>query len=94
VSSARWLTCPCCGYRSITATYDICDICGWEHDPAQQDHPDSDVGANPVSLRDAQRNYALYGAKTRNHLRSVRNLTPDDVRDPNWKPLEQRDPDG
>lgn len=50
------LFCPCCGYNTITDTYEICDICGWEHDPVQADYPDED-GANRVSLRTAQRNF-------------------------------------
>lgn len=43
------LTCPCCGYKTISTTYDICDIYGWEHDPVQQENPDM-TGAIAVTV--------------------------------------------
>lgn len=85
-------TCPCCGYRTIRESVDICDVCWWEHDPQQQADPDSTVGANSrLSLRVAQRNFALFGACAPEEADLARRPGPDDVRDPNWKPLEQRD---
>jgi len=58
-------TCPCCGYKTLEeppGDYDICKICYWEDDPVQNEDPDFEGGANEVSLRQAQRNYKIYGA--------------------------------
>lgn len=86
-----WITCPCCGYRTITEEYDICDICRWEHDLVQERDPDYMGGANSVSLRQAQWNFGAFGACERASVAHARKPGPDDVRDPNWKPLQQGD---
>jgi Cysteine-rich CPCC len=51
------LTCPCCGYRTITQEFSICNVCWWEYDTIQRDYPYCDGGANAQSLRDAQREF-------------------------------------
>jgi methionyl-tRNA synthetase len=81
-------TCPCCGYKSITGSFDICALCNWEHDPAQESDPDDTKGANNgVSLRMAQSNFAKFGACARQSLELVRAPTRTDERDPGWKPV-------
>lgn len=80
--------CPCCGYKTITDTYDICGVCGWEHDPVQQDHPDDDGGANKTSLRDAQRNYRRFGACDEASKRHGRAPYEWEHRDSSWRPLD------
>jgi hypothetical protein len=83
------MTCPCCGYTSITGSFDICSICDWEHDPAQESDPDDALGANNgVSLRMAQKNFAAFGACARVSLNRVRKPTKADQRDPEWSPLK------
>jgi hypothetical protein len=82
------ITCPCCGYKNITGAFDICDICFWEHDKQMEARPDEAGGANGISFREAQRNFARFGAIDEVSLENVRKPTPQDVRDPNWKPLE------
>lgn len=81
----EFLACPCCGYRTITEEWDICEVCGWEHDSVQSNNPDYAGGANRPSLREAQRNFERFGAKDRdcpNHGK------PDGFeRDPDWRPL-------
>jgi HAD domain in Swiss Army Knife RNA repair proteins/Cysteine-rich CPCC len=56
-------TCPCCGHKTYFekpgGTYGICQICYWEDDPYQLENPDEDCGANPISLRQAQKEYDL-----------------------------------
>jgi len=85
-------TCPCCGYRTITGTFDICGICGWEHDPVQESRPYHDnLGPNKVTLEEAQRNFAAFGAKSREALADARKPSPDTPRDPDWKPLAEQD---
>jgi hypothetical protein len=84
--------CPCCGYVTITTEYDICHICRWEHDLVQESEPDSTVGANGgVSLRRAQRNFAAYGACEEPGVPYAGKPSPDDVRDPKWKPVDEWD---
>ena len=84
-------TCPCCGYKTLEleppGTYDLCPICFWEDDAVQFDDPDYEGGANEVSLRQAQKNYAEFGACERSALSQVRNPTEKDERDAEWKPL-------
>ena len=81
-------TCPCCGYQTLTSEYDICDICWWQHDLAQEIDPDSGIGANHVSLRQAQSNFRRFGASHEDHASSARRPTNEDVRNPSWKPLD------
>jgi hypothetical protein len=50
--------------------------------------PDEIGGANPISFRQAQRNFAKLGAKTEAVLGYVRPPNAGDVRDPQWKPLD------
>ena len=73
---------------TITGTFDICDICGWEHDPVQESDPDNDdMGPNRVTSKQAQLNFASFGAKTKEASRYCRRVEPEDRRDVNWKPL-------
>lgn len=56
--------CPCCGCRTLDpedSSFEICPVCFWENDPSQIRYPD-EAGANKVSLNQARKNYALYGA--------------------------------
>jgi hypothetical protein len=84
-------TCPCCGYKTLEreplGTYDLCPICFWEDDAVQFDDPDYEGGANEVSLRQAQKNFAEFGACERGALSQVRNPNEKDERDDQWKPL-------
>ena len=58
-------TCPCCGNKILEekppGTYEICSICFWEDDGVQFDDPDYEGGANAISLKQAQKNYTLFG---------------------------------
>ncbi len=83
------LACACCGYLTITDTYDSCGICAWVHDEYQEAQPDDDAGPNYIALRNAQENFRLFGACDKKYVASVKPAGPDDVRDPAWKPLKQ-----
>lgn len=74
--------CPCCGYKTISGEYEICHICGWENDVTQRDYPDI-TGANRVTLRRAQRNFALFGAAAESLVGTdlIRPPGPTDERD-------------
>lgn len=68
--------CPCCGYRTLgdlsPGSYEICPVCFWEDDLPQFETPDLSGGANRVSLTEAKRNFAEFGACERNALSRVR----------------------
>ena len=84
-------TCPCCSYKTLDeeppGTYDICSICFWEDDGVQYSDPDYDGGANNPSLRQAQKNYLVFGACEDDCIEFVRKPNEKDVKDPVWKPL-------
>ncbi|WP_113885791.1 MULTISPECIES: CPCC family cysteine-rich protein [Cytobacillus] len=83
-------TCPCCGYKTLDeeppGTYDICSICFWEDDGVQYSDQDYVGGANNPSLRQAQKNYLVFGACEDGCIEFVRKPNEKDVKDPVWKP--------
>lgn len=70
------IACPCCGYKTLSESggYDICSACFWEDDG--QNDEDADVirgGTNgKLSLSEARRNFADFGACEKRHIRNVR----------------------
>jgi hypothetical protein len=84
--------CPCCGHRTLSQprSFDICPVCFWEADPLQNAEPDYAGGANRLSLRQAQQNYATFGANETLALRYVRPPTPEERRDEDWRPLDSQ----
>ena len=84
-------TCPCCGYKTLDeespATYEICSICFWDDDGVQYDDPDYKGGANLPSLRNAQKNYFLFGACEESCMDAARKPNENDLKDLDWKPL-------
>lgn len=58
--------CACCGFLTLEEpgdnTYEICPVCGWENDRLQQEDPELDAGANPVTLNEARENFRSFGA--------------------------------
>lgn len=65
--------CPCCGYKTFSeepnGTYDICPVCYWEDDGFQYH---DDIGANGITLKQAQKNFAKYGAIKKEFVSEVR----------------------
>jgi hypothetical protein len=86
-------TCPCCGYKTLhdvsPGSHLICEICFWEDDPVQYEDPGFEGGANTVSLRQAQRNFAAFGCTEERFLSHVRPPSHKDLRDPEWQPVEK-----
>jgi hypothetical protein len=88
--------CLCCGYKTIEGyetnfgytkppdTYAICPICWWQDDPVAFSHPDEVIGPNGVSLRQAQENFAEFGASERRLLPHARQPDENDERNLNW----------
>lgn len=88
--SDEMYTCPCCGYKTFhtppPGAFEICPICFWEDDDIQRDDPDYAGGANHPSLRQAQSNFKEFGASKIEMQKYVRKPTPEDEKDPHWKP--------
>jgi rubrerythrin len=84
--------CPCCGHKTFnekrTGTYDICPVCFWEDDPFQFENPDYESGANPTSLRQAQKNFIIFGACDETMKRNVRQPNADEPKDKYWRPYK------
>ncbi len=49
--------CKCCGKLTMNKNdlFAICNNCGWESDPIQEDNPDYKGGANKMSLNEARK---------------------------------------
>lgn len=70
--------CPACGFWVFAGKADskaTCPVCSWIDDFGQLAHPDFVVGANTLSLREAQ-------ARARELISSAH------PRDPAWRPLK------
>lgn len=84
ISKLKKFPCPCCRYLTLEqeppGTFAICDICFWEDDYVQFHHPDSDVGANKVSLNQARQNFEEFGACTEKMLEYTRDPAEDEER--------------
>ena len=75
--------CPCCRYPTLPerppGTFAICPVCFWEDDEVQFRAPSRAGGANRVSLNDARRNFAAYGASAEDLRSKVRAPTDQEV---------------
>ncbi len=71
--------CSCCGSRTVSGKFDICPVCFWECDPTAERDPDSEGGANSVSLAEARENYRLYGACEERFAGLVRKPTAEEA---------------
>jgi hypothetical protein len=74
--------CPCCKYKTLHSRgwFDTCPVCFWEDD-GQDEHDADEVRGGPnrdLSLREAQRNFAAFGASDTRRLRHVRKPAPEE----------------
>ncbi len=53
------IICPCCRESTIIALFDICPICGWEHNLTQLEDPDFTGGPNILSLNQTKEWFRL-----------------------------------
>lgn len=77
------VACPCCGYLTLEdgADYEICAVCFWEDDGQGEDEAD-EVRGGPnydLSLTQARKNFAEFGATERRFLEHVRMPKPEEV---------------
>ncbi len=82
--SSKSYPCPCCGFLTLiepagSGTFDICPVCFWEDDPFQLQRPESNGGANKVSLNEAKKNFFEFGAKEKRVIPYVRKPTPEEI---------------
>jgi hypothetical protein len=83
-------SCLCCRHYTLPekagGTYLICPVCFWEDDPLQFHKRELNGGANPVSLKEAQKNYEEFGACERVMLIHVLRPLKNELRAVNRKP--------
>jgi hypothetical protein len=87
--------CPACGHLVFgepPGSDDICLVCLWEDDLTQLRWPELAGGKNAVSLADAQRNFARFGAIEERFAGDVRPATGDEPLDDGFRPIEASDP--
>lgn len=81
--------CDCCGYNTLNekpnGTYQICTMCFWEDHPIQKDDPNYEGGANRISLNQAKKNFAEFGACERDMIKNVQKVHKSDIRNPKYK---------
>jgi hypothetical protein len=53
------IVCPCCAETTIIDLFDICPICGWEHNLTQLEDPDFEGGPNNLSLNQTREWFRL-----------------------------------
>jgi len=82
--------CPCCGYRTLLERdrYELCPVCFWEDDPSESRKPGFALGANGVSLVEAQQMYLRLGATHPSLVNKVRPPQPEEARPADWRPHE------
>lgn len=83
--------CPCCGYLVFSeplGSYEICPICCWEDDLSQLRFPTT-LGANSITLIQAQENYASYGVSKAGRDCGARPPNEAETRDPEWRPINR-----
>jgi hypothetical protein len=74
--------CACCGSFTLAScrAYDICPVCFWEDDEADEESgqaaPERPEGPNRVHLWQAHRNYATVGASEERLTRFARPPRP------------------
>ena len=86
--------CPCCGHLVFDGppgSDDICMICFWEDDAMQLRWPRLAGTTNTVSLVQAQRNFAQFGASEERFAGDVRAPTSKELLDEGWRPIDERD---
>lgn len=66
--------CKCCGCAVLDSAdeYEVCPVCCWEKDKTQERDPEYRGGANAVSLNEARKNYAEFGACEKRFAEKVR----------------------
>ena len=76
--------CPCCDYDTLEKAerlnYEVCLICFWEDEPLQFEEPTYKGGSNGVSLIEARKNFAIFGACKKEMIKNGRKPNENDKR--------------
>tara|TARA_Y100000310_G_scaffold97292_1_gene94946 strand:- start:183 stop:521 length:339 start_codon:yes stop_codon:yes gene_type:complete len=75
-------------FEEPPGSHGICEICDWQDDDTQLKFPDVAIGANHVSLVEAQKNFHSFGASDREHIQHVQQPTQEDKKDPEWRVID------
>jgi hypothetical protein len=84
LSAAPRYQCDCCGFKTLLnpGCYEICDVCGWEDDRADNGRrlngPDAPSGPNRVTLTQARANFRAFGAAKERSRHLVRDPRPEE----------------
>lgn len=74
--------CPCCGNRTLDpynrGYYDICPVCFWEDESAENDNPEKASEVNHISLIETRKNFNKYGACKKELVKYVRKPNEDE----------------
>ena len=81
----RSYRCPCCRCWTLSERggFEICPVCYWEDD-GQDEHDAEEVRGGPnsdLSLRQAQNNYARFGAMEERFREHVRPPNPEEMQE-------------
>ena len=68
--------------------HQTCPICGWEDSLLQLRFPQIPGSGNSVTLQQAQKNFAEFGAAERKNRGCTREPMPEEKRDAEWRPLD------
>ena len=80
--SAEHYACACCANLTLSeppGSFAICPVCRWQDDDLQLREPTDAGGANKVSLLDARKNFAAFGASREDFRDRVRAPTPEEA---------------
>lgn len=71
--------CPVCGYLTVVPgrPFEVCRVCFWEDDGGRD--PDAVSSPNRITLAQARRNFAAFGASDRRLVHLVRPPRPEEV---------------
>lgn len=74
--------CPCCGYLTLShpanGSEDLCPVCFWADDEAQNSDATYAGGANRPASDEARQNFALIGAVEEQFVQFTRPPTPEE----------------
>lgn len=81
--------CPICGYHTLDARHDwdICPICFWEDDIVIEDGTERSTANGGLSAAEAQANFLLFGAMSRECVGKVRRAYLGERRITDWQPM-------
>lgn len=82
-----YVACPACGFKTseyVGGSFEYCAVCDWQDDPTQRIDLFSAMGANKICLAEYQE-WVLGKEKL------VGLNVGDRERDPNWRPIDERD---